>query len=498
MKFKKALLIYPPVGFFQRGEERCQADVSAGSAINIREPVDLALIASKLEQLDIESVIRDYPSENKNWKHYKKDLIELNPDIVLISVTDATVTEDLHALKIAKSYNQNILTLAKGSVFSSYNKEVIEVIDFTILDVAICGEAEFIINNVLSALCKMDNFNPDNDDYSANHNAVADNNVLSKVKGIAFGKDSHFTITAPRKLDADLDSLPYPKRSLINKSYYVRPDTNKPQATIQVSRGCPYSCIFCLSPVISGNRTRTRSVENITGEIEECISLYNIKDFFFRADTFTSNKKFVIDLCREIIKKSLDINWVANSRVDTFDDEMALWMKKAGCWLIAFGIESGNNKILKHIKKNTSSTQAINAIKICKNTGIKTYCFFVIGFPWDSKDSIRETFNLALSPGVDFIEIHIATPYPETELFSISRKFGLIKNSFSGYNYFSNPPSGTLFVSREELLKLRKEGLKKFYFRKEYIIKKLTSVRSAVEIFNYIKYGIKLFKNLLK
>src|SRR3972149_9319127 len=133
---------------------------------------------------------------------------------------------------------------------------------------------------------------------------------------------------------------------------YTRPDTSEPQATIQTSRGCPSQCIFCLSPLISGMKLRERSVGNIVAELEECVNKYHIRNFFFRADTFTLNKKSVIELCKEIIDSKFDIAWVANSRVNTIDEERLEWMKKAGCWLVAFGIESENKKKNQHKKNN--------------------------------------------------------------------------------------------------------------------------------------------------
>ena len=478
MRYKKALLIYPPVGHYQRGEERCQADIESGSAINIREPLDLAVIGAILADAGMRPVIRDYPAENKGWKHFTNDLKDEKPDIVLISITEATLKEDLYALELAKKSNSNILTLAKGAVFSTYNDALLSKIDFSSLDIAFCGEAEFILKELLLSFeNKME---------------------LSKVKGIAYKNNERICFTPKREFDKDLDSLPYPRRDLIINSLYIRPDSGQPQATIQASRGCPFKCIYCLSPIFSGCKVRTRSIKNILGEIEECINKYNIRNFFFRADTFTYNKKHVTELCRQIIESSLNINWVANSRVDTFDIETASWMKKSGCWLVAFGIESGNQEILDKIKKNTDNEKAEKAIEICKKTGLKTYGFFMIGFPWDNRDTIEDTIDLATRLELDFIEIHISTPYAGTELYDIATKLGLVDSPPSGYNYFSNPPAGTLYLSRQELIELRKKGLKRFYLSNKYIRKKIFSTRSPKEIINYLRYGLKLIKNLMR
>src|SRR3989304_7524666 len=186
------------------------------------------------------------------------------------------------------------------------------------------------------------------------------------------------------------------------------PDTSEPQATIQTSRGCPSQCIFCLSPLISGMKLRERSVSNIVAELEECVNKYHIQNFFFRADTFTMNKKSVVELCKEIIGRNLDIAWVGNSRVNTIDAERLTWMKKAGCWLGAFGIESGNDEIQKQIKKGTTRSQAREAVKLCKKLGIKTYSFYLIVFPWETSEMIMYSRGLIKPLRIDFSEIHIA------------------------------------------------------------------------------------------
>ena len=475
---KKALAIYPPVGLFQRGEERCQADVESGSAMNLRAPNDLGYISAVLKNLKVSTLIRDYPAEKKGWEDFKKDLSDFNPEMLIISTTEATIVKDLEALKISRSINKNTINIAKGAVFSAPLEILLPVIDFDYLDIAITGEAEFILPEIIKTLSLGE--------------------ALKEVKGIIFKKAEEIFITPKRDFDSNLDFLPFPDRYAIKNRLYMRPDTGKPQATIQVSRGCPYNCIFCLTPNVSGSKIRYRSVENIIQEIEDCIKNHNIKDFFFRSDTFTANRKFVISLCTEIINRELNIRWVANSRTDTFDEEIAAWMKKAGCWLVAFGIESGNDEILKKIGKNTTNHETIEALEICKKTGLKTYCFFVIGFPWDTEETISDTFRLVAQSGIDYIEIHIATPYEGTELFKISRELGLIKDSAMGHDYFSNPPARTLSLSKEQLLALRKKGLKMFYLRKGYIVKTIKKIDNPKEFFNYLKFGLKLLKNIYK
>lgn len=478
-KLEKALLFNPPVGLYQRGEDRCQADIEGSSATSLRPPNDLGYIASMLRQIGVEPHIVDYPAERKQWSHFEDDVKTILPDCLVMSITTPTIIQDMQAFSIAKTMNQEICTIAKGAHFSTCDKEELKDAVYSVMDVAIVGEAETIINNLIDA----------------KRNGLD----LSKVRGVLY-KDrfNHIVQTEMEPFRTELDKIPFPARDLIKNHLYTRPDTGEPQATIQTSRGCPSQCIFCLSPLISGMRLRERSVENIIMELEECVNKYHIRNFFFRADTFTMNKKSVIELCKKIIEKKLNIEWVANSRVNTIDEERLVWMKKAGCWLLAFGIESGNDEIQVKIKKGTTQEQAREAVKLCRKFGIKTFGFYLIGFPWETRDMIMDTVNLAKELRCDFSEIHLAVPYEGTEFYKIAQDYGIIEESVTGHNYFSNPAIGTLYVSKEELVEIRKKALRSLYLSPRYIANTLVNIRSFEEVKNYARYGVRLVKNLIK
>lgn len=252
----------PPVGLYQRGEDRCQAEVDGGSATSLRPPNDLGYIASMLMQIGVKPVIADYLAEGRTWCHFEEDLKTLQPDFLVMSITTPTVKDDMKAFSIAKAMNPEIFTIAKGAHFFTCNKEELKEAVYRVMDVAIAGEAETIINNLILA-----------------KRNVSD---LSRVKGILFRDHLDQIIkTDPEPFWTDLDKIPFPARDLIKNHLYVRPDTGEPQATIQTSRGCPSQCIFCLSPIISGVKLRERSTGNIIAELEECVHRYNIRNFFF-------------------------------------------------------------------------------------------------------------------------------------------------------------------------------------------------------------------------
>lgn len=481
LSFKKALLCYPPVGHYQRGEDRCQADIDGSATQAPHAPNDLGYIAAQLDRFSITSQIRDYPAENLYEETLFEDLKHQEPDIFFFSTTYPTLKEDMLLLKKIKERYPKILTIAKGSCFFSHPLENLKDPLFSSLDIAIYGESEFIIPSVLEVLFK--------------------GGSLQEVGGLILHLGtSQITKTKQSPFEDNLDILPFPRRDLIKNNLYPCPTNGKPMATIVVSRGCPVGCIFCLSPVISGKKLRIRSVQNLIGEIKECVNRYGIFDFFMRADTFTMNRRFVKDFCETIIAEKLNISWVANSTTTSaLDKEMLFLMKKAGCWLIAFGIESGNEEIQKKIKLSIPVENGYKAIKMCQEAGIKTLGFFMIGLPWDSHKTLQETYRLMKDLDCDFIEVHIAIPYDGTPLNSISTELGLLKEPLIGRNYFSNPyGAGTLHLKRSELIHFRKVMLRRHYLRPQYIYRTLKGCRSIKERTTYVKYGLRLLYNLAR
>lgn len=477
---KRAFLCYPPIGLYQRGEERCQADIEGSATQAPHAPNDLGYLAANLSRLGIESLIRDYPAQDSKEVFVFNEIVSYAPDMIIISVTSSTLLKDVEFLGKIKSFLPEVITIAKGSCFYSLSEEEFKRDIYKPLDIAIYGEAEFIINGLVASLrqgCGIDS-----------------------VKGVICGVGSEDAVKTPAPdFREDLDNLSFPRRDLIKNELYKNPVNDRPMATIVVSRGCPAQCIFCLTPLISGRKLRKRSVKNVIEELKDCVVNYGIRDFFFRADTFTMDKNYVKDICAAIKDNSLDILWAANSRTDVIDKELADIMKEAGCWLMAFGIESGNDEIQRKIKKGTNADEARKAIRLCKEAGIKTLGFFMIGFPWDSESSIKDTSNLIKELDCDFIEVHIAMPFEGTPLNMICKELGLIKESPLGYNYFSNPyGAGTLNLSRERLIELRKNMIRNHYMRFSYVYRTLKACRSAGEFLNYARYGLRLAANILR
>lgn len=477
---KKVMLIYPPGEKFQRGEERCQANVEASTSTSVRACNDLSYCSAELKKAGHKVFLRDYQTEGANKEELLKDFDEFSPDVLFISTTNSTIFDDIEIVNILKPKKPGVLSILKGAIFFDIKKETLNSFNLENVDVLIGGEAEFIIADLV--------------------NVYFSNESLDKIPGI-FYKKNKWVKTDFTYFEKDLDKLSFPDRNAMNNKLYTRPDTGEPMATITASRGCPASCIYCLTPIISGRTLRKRSPENIVEEIKECVNKHGIKDFFIKSDTFTLDGEWVEKICDLIIEGNLHnkISWVANSRTKPIMKETLQIMKKAGCWLIAFGIESGSPETLEKLKKNTTIEDNRKAVKLAKEAGLKTFGFYMIGFPWEHSRHFRETRRHMFELDTDFVELHLAIPYQGTELYDLAKKEGLLTPSVYGQDYFSSAPVPTKYQSRKYIENFRKKTLRKYHLRPEYLYRRfLEVVHEPGKLKGYIRYGTRLLKNCIR
>ena len=459
---KKIFLIYPPSPVLNR-EDRCQQPTKELLVIPPLPPSDLMYLAAVAEKVGLEARIKDY-SQGGN---FEEDLREFQPDYLLINVATPTFKSDISILSSAKEICPNIKTIAKGAAFFTVALEVMYFAKD--LDYIIYGEAEETLKELLTA-----------------------EKPLEEIKGIYYRDDIRVKFTGAREFIENLDEIPFPARHLVDNTIYRRPDTNEVQAVIKVSRGCPFHCFFCLATPVSGAKVRKRSPQNIVDEIKECVEKYNIRNFLFWADIFNLDKKWVMELCQLIIDNGLDITWSANTRADTADEEMAEIMAKAGCRLVSIGVESGNQEMLDHIGKRITLDDVRLTVKIFKKYGMKIYNYFVIGLPWETEETVEDTIDFAIELDSDFISFYTATPLPGTKFYDYAKTHNLINSETSFKSAYFYPSVNAHKLTKDEIFKLHKKAIRKFYLRPSYILKMLLKIRSFEEFKNYFRAGLNL------
>ncbi len=247
---------------------------------------------------------------------------------------------------------------------------------------------------------------------------IAKGTEFSDVKGIVFRHGEGVVHTAPNEFIEDLDSLAFPTRELFDneayKKYYLERFGYSTSSMI-TSRGCPFSCDFCSRPIF-GTKIRSRSIGNIIDEVEQ-ISAFGYDRVWFADDCFTLNRYHLLDVCREMVRRKVDIGWECLSRVDTMDKEVAEGMKRAGCLRVFFGIESGNDSVLSIMNKHITTSQAKNAVYAAKAAGLKTGAFFIVGYPGESDKTVLDTVRFASGLPLDYLSFTLPYPIPGTPLY---------------------------------------------------------------------------------
>jgi radical SAM superfamily enzyme YgiQ (UPF0313 family) len=421
---KKVMLIYPPGKVYQRGEDRCQGNIGDSAATTLRACNDLGYVAAGLAGRGYQLFLKDYQGERKKIRHLIRDVEKFQPALVFISVTAATIFDDLETLNRVKAMQPDVAVILKGAVFFDAEPSLLKRLDLRHVDYLIGGESDFTGAELIER-----------------HFAMAD---VSDIPGIFFRTEGVWEKTDFSSWDENLDALPFPDRSLMNNRIYTRPDTGEPQATISVGRGCPSACVYCLTPLISGKKLRQRSAANVLEEMRVCYHRYGIRNFFMKSDTFTLDSDWVTQLCTMIVHSELGgrIAWVANSRTRPLERETLALMKQAGCWLVAFGFESGSPESLDRMKKGATVSDSFRAMHLARAEGLKVFGFFMVGFPWEDMSHLTMTEELIFALDADFIEIHIPVPYDRTELRELCACEGLDEVDDLGKDYFRLPAAG--------------------------------------------------------
>lgn len=428
-------------------------------------PLGLGYIASVLRQNDFTQVdLFDPEAENSSFEEIENRIGKFSPEIVGLSFVTANYSSAQEIAKIIKKINPAILVIAGGIHASALPKETL--LENPEIDLVVIGEGEYTFLEI----CK-------------NLSIKKDINIIS---GIAYRKGKKILFTSPRELLHKLDQLPFPSRDLVDmRNYFVPSHMNigKRSVTLISSRGCPAQCTFCASSIIAGRKFRAHSPEYVIKEINFLQEKYGIDHFIFEDDSFTINRERVEKLCKLLIKMKQKIVWSCFGRVTTVDKKLLELMKKAGCYLIGYGVESGNDVVLKKIKKGITRQQCLTAFRKSKEAGLKTQGFFMIGHPGDTKKTILETINFAikLDPSIAFFSPLV--PYPGTEIYNKSNNLSFNPSKdWSNYSPFGdNLAIKSNIISSHDLKHYCSLAYRKFYLRPKYLFNKLKSISTFGE-----------------
>lgn len=516
-QLRKLFFINPPTGLYRR-DDRCQCTVEDQTVQVVFPPMDLALSAACAERSGAKCAIRDYPAAGRGWDSFLRDLQKFRPDALILNTTTATMAGDLETCRLAKEQLPGILTIAKGETLIVNAASVLR--DHPELDLILPNECELAVEELVQgrplAEIKGIHFHGGllkrfEEEPSAALVEPEGKAQVSRVKARRAAKETvalldpgtpleeRVFFSGKRQLHQNLDDIPFPARHLLKNDLYLSPETGNPLTVVHGNRGCPAHCVFCPAGVLTDFTVRQRSPENIVAELRECVERHGIREFLFHGDTFTINKKWLLELCRLIREAKLDIRWGCNSRVDTIDDERAAAMKSAGCWVVAFGIETGDEEMLTQMKKNATLQQARDAVACVKRNGLRVHTFFVIGLPWETEETLERTYQFVRELDPDFFDFNIATPLPGTELHEIALRENLFEEDYdpARTGYASGATHTLSGLDSEFLQNWRRKHLLKMYLRPNYITRMLSKAGSPRNTMQYARAGAKRLRQLV-
>ncbi len=385
--------------------------------------------------------IIDAIAEEMTPEAFFAEIEKERPSFYVTYITGTTFAMDARGVQKAKEIGAT--TIAVGTHVSAVPQNTLELLGE--LDYVIRHEPEMTFKDIIDVTRQ------GGDPHS--------------ITGIAMRDNGSTVVTDDRALLGSLDDLPIPMQHLLPLDKYRMPFLGKRYVWVLTNRGCPYSCTYCFEGVVWGKSVRFRSPESIYKELEY-LAEHDVHNVLFLADLFTHDRKGVMTLCDMIIERGLKVRWTCNSRVDTLDEEMARKMKQAGCWLVAFGIESGSQTVLDNVKKDAKIEQARETIEMCARVGLKTWGYFIIGLPGENRQTVRETIDFAKGIPLDIALFHVAMPYAGTEFYFQSVANGWLNTSdWKHFDMNDSSVVGYDDFSAEDILQATKQAFREFYFR---------------------------------
>ena len=452
----KILLINPPSRNLTREEV-------------VIPPLGLAYLASSIGLDGHRARILDAFALGLGWSEFEEEVKREKADLIGIGGMTPIIDNTLRAIKICRPHARYIVT--GGPHLSVHKQEFFR--ECPDLDFGIAGEGEGSFITLLERL------EGGKDPWD--------------VPGLV-GPEK---FNPPANFSKNLDDIPFPARHLLpNHLYRYALWPGKKVTTMITSRGCPYRCIFC-DKSIFGSRWRARSPRNVLDEMEEVVRNFGIDSMILYDDLFTLNKERVIEICQGILERGLRFRWKCEGRVDRVDEEMLAWLKKAGCSLIAYGVESGNQVGIDFLQKGITLSQIRRAFALTRQAGIQPMAYFILGIPVETYAQGLETIRFAKELNPDYAQFSILSPFPGTKLYEEAKAKGWYQE-VEANNPFDKDQKRPVLISEhwseESLRKILRQAHRSFYFRLSYVLRKLRSIRGFKQMQSLWGIGCGLFR----
>lgn len=418
-------------------------------------PLGLAYIASVLEGEGHRVRILDSPTLRIDDEGFMAEVRSFSPDVIGLSVQTPMALRAYRVVRMVKEEYPDVPVIL-GGPHPTYMYE--EALDAG-ADVVVRGE---LTTAELLRVIEERGVDPE---------------ALRRVKGIAFRDGGRTVVTEDRPLIADLDTLPDPARHLLPMDRYTLFGKPIRLAHVMASRGCPYGCIYCITSYFWGRRIRFRSPERVAAEIEELVEKYRANRVVFTDDELVVNRRFVHGLIEALGERGLDIEFACGARVDHVSKDFLKFLFDSGCIALYFGVESASQSTLDRIGKRIRTEQAERVFRWVKELGGFAAGSFILGFPWETLEDMRETVQFAIKLDPAYAQFTVLTPYPGTPLYRMAEEQGLIVDRKREHYTTIRPVMRGLHFTAKQLGRMLLYAYRRFYLRASFLFREFRAGR---------------------
>ena len=468
----KVLCLNPPFkteyGRFSR-TSRSPAITKSGT---IYYPIWLCYVAGVLEDAGHEVKVIDSCAYAYDLDATLKIAAESKPEMVVIDTSTPSICSDVKTGAEIKKILPDCFVVLMGTHPSALPEDTLQLNHA--IDAVVVGEADYTVKELAQKLSQADL-------RAVQADAAYRNNIFSPVDGIAYRVDSSVHVNRRRELITNLDELPFVSRVYkkhLDATKYFFAASDYPEVQIMTARGCIAQCTFCVYPqTIHGLKYRIRSPQSIADEfqwIKE--NMPEIREVGIEDDTFTGSQSRAIELCREMINRGIRLKWYCNVRVDLKYETMQ-WMRKAGCVLVTVGYESANRDILKNINKRITPEMILEFSQNTRRAGLLVHGCFMAGNRGETRETLKESLQLALKMMDDTMQFFPLMVYPGTKDYAWAKSDGLLTiKDFPDYVTEDGCHNSVLRMpdmNSDEITKWCDYARRRYYLRARYILYKL-------------------------